>query len=344
MLFPVLWGLWLSHKVRSELRTARQMAENLSELARRLNDPDLSLQAHQALGMTAFCRGELETSLAHVEQGVALYDPQRHVAHAFQFGQDPAVICKGFGAVVLWLLGFPDAAARQSDEAIEMAKELSPSSQAVATFFAAMVYRLRGDLERSRLLAKACGAAAAEHRLSFWMAGSTLLAGGAATDRTDGDEGAAIRRGLVEWQATGSVTYRTFFLGLLAEALLDRGAEAEALSTLDEALALVETTDERFYVAELHRLRGEALLRAANDREKHDEAERHFREALATAQEQNARSLALRAAMSLAELAAADDDGADEGRAILADSYNRLTEGFFTPDLQRASAMLRQPR
>src|SRR5262249_13354891 len=97
-LFPVLWGLWLYAKVRSELPQAQERADELLALARQLNDPDLALQAHQALGITALCRGLPAEALRHVEQAAALYDPVRHRSHAFLFGQDPGVICKGFGA------------------------------------------------------------------------------------------------------------------------------------------------------------------------------------------------------------------------------------------------------
>jgi predicted ATPase len=338
-LFPVLWGLWLVHKVRSNLATARLLADELAALARKLNDPDLSLQAHQALGMTAFCRGEPETSLQHVEQGVALYDPRRHLAHAFQFGQDPSVICKGFGAVVLWLLGYPDAAARQCDSAIAMSKNLSPSSQTVALFFAAMVHRLRRDVERSREFATACGQVAAEHGLSFWMAGGTLLGGTSASApaRSPTD---IIRQGLVEWQATGSVTYRTFFLGLLAEALLDQGQPDEAIATLDEALALATTTEEHFYTAELHRLRGEAILMHSKDADRQWDAERDLRRALAIAQDQQANSLALRAAVSLTKLHPQSDARFGESIGTLSSIFNQLTEGFDTPDVQHAAELL----
>src|SRR5262249_3231724 len=140
--FPVLWGLWLFSKVRSDLPRAQTMAEELATLAQQVGDPDLALQAHQALGITALCRGTPTAARRHVEQAGALYDPKRHLAHAHLFGQDPGVICKAFGAVALWILGCPRQAVQQSDAAIAMSRALSPSSQAIAWFFAAMLHQL----------------------------------------------------------------------------------------------------------------------------------------------------------------------------------------------------------
>jgi adenylate cyclase len=333
-LFPVVWGLWLLHKVRSELTTAQRLAEELAELARRLNDPDLALQAHQALGMTAFCRGHGEASLSHVEQAVALYDPRRHGIHSFQFGQDPGVICKGFGAVVLWLQGFPDAAARQTAAAIKMSENLSPSSQAVALHFAAMVHQLRRDPLTTRQHADACANIAAEHGFSFWQAGSTLLRGSAVAAAGDPAEGSIIiRQGLADWQATGSVTYRTYFLGLLAEALLAQGHAQAALVAIDDALDLVQQTDERFYLAELYRLRGETILQASAPN-RHPQAEQEFRRALDTARRQNARSLQLRAALSLARI------GASNAHRELSEIVAAFNEGSETPDHKQAADLL----
>src|SRR5262249_51490205 len=101
-LFPVLWGLWLVSKVRSELARARVLAEELRALAQQLGDPALTLQAQQALAVTSLCRGEPSATLRHMEQAAALYDPARHRTHSSLFGQDPGVACKAIGAVALW--------------------------------------------------------------------------------------------------------------------------------------------------------------------------------------------------------------------------------------------------
>jgi adenylate cyclase len=334
--FPVLWGLWLHAKVRSDLRTAQQRADELHTLARRLNDPDLALQAHQALGVTALCYGAPTSALRHVEQAAALYDPARHRTHSFLFGQDPGIICKAYGAVVLWLLGYPEQAQRQSEAAIDASRELSPSSQAVALHFAAMLHQMRRDAERVRACTDQSCAIAAEHGFSFWLAGGNVLGGWAEAASGHAEPGLErLRDGLRNWAATDSVTYQTYYLGLLAEVLNGQDRPGDALTILDEALALARQTDEGLYEAELHRLRGEAVLRA---HARVASAETDFRSALELARRRDARALQLRAAVSLARLW--KDTGAPaDAPARLRESYSFFTEGFDTPELRDARTL-----
>ncbi|MBO0701126.1 MAG: hypothetical protein J2P46_22205, partial [Zavarzinella sp.] len=171
---------------------------------------------------------------------------------------------------------------------------------------------------------------AADQGMSFWRAGGTVLRGWTIAEAGNPAEGVALLRdGLNAWEATGSVTYRTYFLALLAEALARDGRAAEGLPVIDEALGLVEQTSERLFEAELYRLRGE-LLRPTNKAD----AEACFYQALGVARRQGARSLELRAAMSLARL------DPDRGRRGLADTLGGFTEGLDTPDLREAKAVL----
>ena len=300
-LFPVLWGQWLYSKVRSELTRAQEMANELLALSQRLDDQDLAVQAHQALGMTAWCRGRPADTVQHVEQVSALYDADRHRQHSFLFGQDPAVICKAYGAVALWLLGFDDQAERQSDEAIRMSRQLSPSSQAVALHFAAMLHQLRGDSRRVVECAGESTAIAAEHGFSFWLAGGNVLKGWGLWATGQPEEGLdLLKQGLRDWTATNSLTYQTYFLGLLAEVLHGLNRSAESLQVIEDALDLAEKTGEGLCEAELHRLRGELLLQDAAGSPA--EAEHSFLKARAVAQEQLATALELRAAESIGRL------------------------------------------
>lgn len=343
-LFPVLWGLWLVRKVRSELPRAQELAQELFSLADQLHDPDLALQAHQALGLTALCRGLPTQSLTHVEQVATVYDPERHRLHAFQFGQDPGVICKAYGAVTLWLLGYPDSAQRQSEEAIAMSRGLSPTSQAVALHFAAMVYQLCRHAARTRQCAETAASISSEHGFPFWHAGATIIGGWAVAASGDSQAGIArIRQGLDEWRATGSVTYLTYYLCLLADSLVAQGEWEAAQSVLEDAIAVVERTDERMIEPELYRLRGEirwkfggklgsvATLAAAD-----------MRHALQSARRQEARALELRAAVSLTQLQ--DQLGqSGEGRESLATVLNFFTEGGDSTCLRQARDLLGHP-
>jgi predicted ATPase len=313
------------------------MAYELAALARRLHDPDLALQAHQALGMTAFCRGEPGAAIQHVEQAASLYDPRRHHSHGFLFGQDPGVMCMAFGEVALWLLGYPEQAEAQSEAAIRRSRDLSPSSQAIAMHFAAMLHQLRRDAPRASACAKASIAISTEHGFSFWLAGSNVLRGWALAASGPVEEGIRqLRQGLLDWKATNSVTYQTYYLGLLADVLREQGQIEEGRRVVDEALDVARRTGEELYEAELHRLKGELFLPA-------DEvaAEDSFRQALTVARRQEAKSLELRAAMSLARLFQRQGRPAD-AQPILSEIYHWFTEGFATRDLQDAKALLKE--
>lgn len=340
-LFPVLWGLWLVRKVRSELHRAEILAHELLDLARELNAPDLGMQAHQALGLTALCRGRPADALQHVEQVATLYDPERHRHHAFVFGQDPGVICKAYGAIALWLLGYPEAARRQSEQAIAMSQGLSPNSQAVAYDFGAIVTQLCGDEATTRAYAEACAAISGEHGFRFWLAGSTVIGGWALSAGGDFPVGIdRLKQGIADWKATGSVTYMTYYYGLLADSLLVKGEVEAALRAIDEGLVLVEITDERMVEAELHRLRGLARQQlAGDDPAKLKEAEADFRHAIQIASRQEARSFELRSALNLAQ----HQDGLGihgDGREILARLLSEPTEEADSRDRRTALALL----
>jgi len=341
-LFPVLWGLFLFSKARSDLPRAEEMANELLALARQLKDLALQLQAHQALGVTAFCRGEPTVAVQHVEQASALYDPNRHQSHSFLFGQDPNIICKAYGAVALWLLGYPDQAERQSDAAVQASRELSATSRAVALHFAAMLHQLRRDATRALTCAEASSAIGAEHGFSFWHAGGGVLSGWALATLGEKDQGLEqLREGLIDWLATDSVTYQPYYLGLLGDVLASRGQFKEAARILDEALSLAAQTGEGLYEAELHRLRGETRLNVPGELDSTviEAAEANFRQAADVARLQDARSLELRAAMSLSKVLRRQGR-TDEGRESLAAAYSRFTEGFETPDLRDAKTLI----
>jgi predicted ATPase len=205
-----------------------------------------------------------------------------------------------------------------------------------------MLHQLLRNPVRARECADASAEVAAEHGLSFWLAGSRIMSGWANYSVGNVLEGIdQLRQGLLDWQATGSVTYRTYYLGLLTEALGSTGQIEDAQSVLDEALTLVERTDERFYEAELYRLRGEVLL--LGSREPADSAiasaEEAFRRAIAISRQRDAKWLQLRAAMSLSRLSRRVGILADSDR-LLAETYRSFTQGLDAPDLREARILL----
>jgi TOMM system kinase/cyclase fusion protein len=339
-LFPVLRGLSTFYIVRAESQTAHELAEELLRLAQSAQDPAMLVEAYSMLGTTSFFLGEIASARVHLEQGVALYDPQQHRSHAFlEVGTDPGVLCFIYAAHVLWLLGYPDQALTKSHEALTLARDLShPFSLAYALDFAALLHRLRREQQAAQEWAEAAMTLSTTQGFPLWLAIGMILRGGALAEQGQGSAGMAqIREGLAAFQATGAEVGRPYFLALLAEAYGRGGQAEERLSILDEALAAVQKTGERWCEAELYRLKGELVLgRFSKD---YAEAETCFRQALDIAHHQQAKSLELRAAMSLSHLRR-QQGKRDEAGQLLAPVYSWFTEGFDTADLQQAKALL----
>jgi DNA-binding winged helix-turn-helix (wHTH) protein/predicted ATPase len=260
--FPVLWGIWLFHKVRSELREASKLADQLLAIAQDSADPALLLQAYQAISVTSLCLGDPRRCAQQIDLAAAIYDPDRHAGNTQVYGQDPCVATAAFGAVALWLTGQSDQALRTSDRAVALARQLAqPSTLALALHFAAMLHQFRGDADAVDRFARESIELSREEGFSFWLAGGNILQGWAMTATGDDVPAgiARMRTGIDAWLATGSRTYHTYHLGLLADGLLRQGETEEALALILEALQTATDMPEGIYEAELHRLRNRAL-------------------------------------------------------------------------------------
>jgi class 3 adenylate cyclase/predicted ATPase len=340
-LFPVLWGLWLLYMGRAEHETAREFGEQCLSLARRLDDPALLLEAHLALGASGLFLGQLSQAHAHLDQGIRLYDPQQHHALAFRYGnRDPGVAGLAAGGWTLWLLGYPEQALERANAALTLAQHLEhPYTLARGLYWTALLHQWRREWQVVSERAETMITVATEHQVALMLAQGPIMRGWALAMQGQGAEGLTqLRQGLDAYRATGAEFYRPHFLSMLAEVHRSLGQPAAGLTALREALALVETTGERYYEAELHRLQGELQQLAAPEV---SHAEACFQQALAIARGQQAKSLELRAAMSLSRLWQ-QQGKRDEARALLAPIYGWFTEGFDTADLQEARALLEE--
>ncbi len=332
-LFRVLWGLWAVYGVRGEEQTQRALGEQLLSLAQRLEDPDLLLEAHHILWATLFFGGELVAPQAHLEQGLRLYDPQRHRAHAALYsGHDPGVCCRHIAAHSLWLLGYLDQAVASSQAALALAQQLAhPFSLAFALFWAAMLHHLRREAPLTQAHGEAAMAIATEQEFPQQLAQVTPLRGWALTVSGHGQEGLAqTRQGLAACRALGAVQFQPYYLALLAETSAQVGQTTEGLEALTEALAMLPKSRARWWEAELYRLKGELLWQHSVVPPR--EAEACFQQALAIARRQQAKSLELRAAMSLSRLWQ-QQGKRQAAHDLLAPIYGWFTEGFDTADL-----------
>ena len=338
-LFPVLCGLLRFHMVRAELQAMRELAEQLFNLAQRAQDPALLLEAHRAMGQTMYWLGELTPARTHFEEAIALYDPQRHRSHAFLYTQDPGVACRGFGAWPIWVLGYPEQALQNIHEALDLAQKVAhPFSLAFAQAAAALLYQFHREAHAVQERAEASIALSTEQGFPYWLTYGTILRGWALSAQGEGAEGIAqMRQGLDDRRAMGAELHRPYFLSLLAEADGKGGQIEEGLAVLNEALDMVNKTEERYWEAELHRCKGELLLMKQGQKVR--ETEECFRKALEIARRQQAKSLELRAAISLSRLWLKQEKQ-EEAHQLLAEIFGWFSEGFDTADLKDAKALL----
>jgi predicted ATPase/DNA-binding winged helix-turn-helix (wHTH) protein len=338
-LFPILWGIWAFNVLRARHKAARELSEELIGLARRSQDSGFLLEGHVAMGLTHTWRGEFEQALPHLDKGLEVYDPLRHRGHSFEYGQDPRMICLAHKSWLLWWLGFAEQAMAAAREAISWAHEVShPHSLAFATVYAATLHHFCGEYGTVLELTKDAIRLSNEHAFGQWLVFANIFRGRAQVAQGNIEGGiAGMERGLAEHRETGSEWGQPFFLTLLAEAY-GKGAQVrkdKGLLLLDQALALIEETKERFYEAEVHRVRGEYMVMAA----RYDEAEGCFRRAFDIAGSQGAKSWQLRAASSLGKLLQKESRKDDARKSILP-VYNWFTEGFSTQDLNVAKSLL----
>jgi TOMM system kinase/cyclase fusion protein len=341
-LFPVLWGMFLLYTGRAEHETAREFGEQCLSLARRLDDPALLLEAHLALGASWFWLGQLSQAHAHLEQGMRLYDPHPHHALAFRYGNiDPGVACLAFAGCTLWMLGYPEQALERVNEMLTLAQNLEHSfTLARGLYYTTLLHQVRREWQLVSERADTAITVATAQQVALVLALGPIMRGWALAMQGQGAEGLTqLRQGLDAYRATGAEVQRPHFLSMLAEVHRSLGQPEAGLAALSEALALVETTGERYYEAELHRLTGELLLQHAAPAV--SPVETCFQQALDLARHQQAKSWELRAAMSLSRLWQ-QHGKREEAYELLAPIYGWFTEGFDTPDLQEAKALLEE--
>ena len=344
--FSVLRGLWVVHEMRAELQTARELCEQLLALAQHLDDPDLRIEVHRALGNTLLWMGEFAHARQHLTKAVALYDPERHRALAFQYGTDPRTVCLLYESLALWVMGYSDQAVRKGQEALALAQADSHShSLAVALNWTGVLHQLRCEAGLAQERAEAVITLSQQRGFPHWLMLGTILRDWAIAEQTNNESSVRqMQEDLAAWRATGAELLRPYFLGLLAEQCGKVGRFEKGLVLLDEAMVAVNKNAERFSEAELYRLRGTLLLNQGGKRgipgsRSGSEAERCFQKALLIARQQGAKSWELRAAINLAQLWSKQDRRA-EARRLLTEVVEWFTEGLQTPDLQSAHALL----
>jgi len=353
-LVRMLFGLCQLHLARAEYETAREIGQQLLGIAEDEQDTGLLVEAHAVMGVTVFHQGEIQTVLTHLQQSADLYDREQHRSHAAVYGQDPWVASRSYSGLALWLLGYPQQAVQRTSEALRYAQEIEhPFSHAFALHDLTLIYQFQRNLAAVQQHAEALLTLAREQKFPTWEIAARTLHAWVLVEQGQSEAGATILRwGIDARLAVGMTLRMPYQQARLAEACGKNNHPEEGLVLMERALATVASTRERWWEADLYRLKGELTLQEADQKSKipklrsqilepRSEAEACFLKAIDIARQQQAKSLELRATMSLARLWQ-QQGKRHEAHSLLSEIYHWFTEGFDTKDLQEAKALLEE--
>jgi len=372
-LLPALAGLFRFYFVRADFSIAQEFAEQTLRLAQQMSDPTVFLIAHCMLAVPAQSRSEFITAREHFDKALNLYDPQQHRFMALIYGDDPGITCLSLRAFSLWFLGYPEQALRSAQEGLALARALDlPYNLSFALDIVTWIHFYRGEHQAAQTCLELLSPLVRDQGFQFFSAESVILQGWVMTERGQEAEGLVqMRSGVVAFHATGAEMSRPTHLGLLAKTYGKVRQIQEGLATLAEAFAVMEKTGEDCLAVELYRLKGELVLQSRvrgpesqKERQKAkgkgqktkitspqpltpstqgvvQEAEACFLKAIEIARRQQAKSLELRATVSLARLRQ-QQGNQKEAHRMLSTVYGWFTEGFDTADLREAKALLQE--
>jgi predicted ATPase len=296
---------------------------------------------HSIMGATLTCTGAPVNSRTHYDRAMALYNPAEHRVLATRIGQDLGIRTLLYRSLDLWLIGCPEAALADADRAISYAREIGQAATLMpALDYTSLVYIHCGHYAAAKAGADEVVLLADLKGSTFWKAMGIMNQGCvSALTGMASDAVRTIISGITAWRSTGARVFLPFYLSYLTRACADIGEFDDAWRYIQEAITAVETTKEKWWEAEVHRVAGEIALKSP----KSDcaKAEAYFEHALAVARQQQAKSLELRAAMSLARLWRSQGK-LEQARELLAPVYCWFTEGFDTRDLKEAKALMEE--
>jgi len=338
LLFSVQHSFWTASFVAFDGEALRERAARFLMLAEKRNARDPIMIGHRIMG-SVLHTGAFAEGRAHLDRAIELYDPAEHRALATRFGQDIRVAALSYRSWALWMLGYPDAALLDAKHAVEEAREIGQAATLMYALLHALLVHIQcGDHAAANAEAEELVTLANDKNALFWKAQGMFVQGCVSATIGEAEDAVhTITAGTTSWRSLGSTFWMPFYLTYLARAHAGLGQLENAWRYLGDAMTAAETTKERWYEAEIHRVAGEiALLGSEPDPEK---AEEHFEQAIAIARAQQAKSWELRAATSLARLWG-EQGKRQQARDYLVSVYGWFSEGFDTFDLQQADALL----
>ena len=341
LLFSVLYGFWVANYVAFNGDVVRELAAQFLAFAEKQRATVPLMIGHRLMGISLLFTGEFAQARMHLDQALALYEPASHRPLATRFGQDVGVAILTWRPLALWLLGYPEAARPDTVHAIKDAREIGQAATLMYalnnTTYTHMCCR---DWVQANAQSNEVVTLADEKGAVLWKALGMLSRGCAfALSGWAADAVQIITSGIAAVQPTGTTVFTPVFLAHLATAHAQIGQFTDAWRCIGEAVTVMETTKERWFEAEVHRMAGEIALKSPEPYA--TKAQAYFERALSVARAQQAKSWELRAATSMARLWR-DQGKRQQAREILAPIYGWFSEGFDTLDLKEAKALLHE--
>lgn len=341
--FAALFGVYLSALSQGQLRVAHELMKQHLALAEQYGNTYEHEGALGSLGFIYFNQGQFMSCRPLLEQALDRSTDQSFYAAPLLPVQHYGLTMQRVLSIALWHLGYPDQALEQMQEVLARAEALShPYTLVAAHNWSSRLYEYRREAALAQAQAERAIDLSLQHGFANWLQLSTIYLGWALIQQGQAEEGiACIHGGFAPRQIMDARLSQPALLALLVEAYGQVGKPEEALRLLNEAFDTVEATGARYAEAELYRLKGELLHKQVPDVQDAREMERHFLHALAIARKQEAKSPELRVALSLSKLWQ-QQGRSREALALLAEIYGWFTEGFSTPDLVEARALLEE--
>ncbi len=337
-LFPVLYGQWMLHHVSGQFARGLELAKEASQLAEHESSEVPRMVAHRTLGIGLIGLGRPAAARDHLEKGNQLYDSERHRSLALVYGMDFLEVNLAYLVLAQWFLGFPEQAAKANRETISHARSLShPNSLCHALIFGAgTLSTFSRRFDEAKAVGEELLRVSAEHNMPQWSLFGRMFVAFGKLAEGQVDEGTLMLQDcLNRCRAVPMKANFTLALTLLAESQAKNGATQEALRSLEEAESVIAAGGERWAESVIWRMKADIHRSLSAD----GEATTALHHAIEIAREQGAKILELRAATSLARLWR-DQGKGEQGRDLLAPLYRWFTEGFDTPDLKDANALL----
>jgi DNA-binding SARP family transcriptional activator/predicted ATPase len=333
-----LYGLESVYVVQARLERVQMISDELHTLYKCTPGTSPSPYADMMLAGARLHLGRIAEANEQFAQIIAVHDPDQILHIQESQGSNYAVQARAWQAHALWCLGYPQQALSRELDAVKLVQDLDqPFNQALVSAYLALLQQLRADEAIAREHAEQALALASKYQASYYRAWADILVSYALALEPPNEESIERLRGsITAFKASTARLRLPYYLSLLAHAYGKAGRAEEGLASIDEALSEARMHNERWWDAELHRLRGELLLMYGAEV---SDVEAVLLRAIEIAQSQQARSLELRATMSLARLWSAQHRS-DDARRRLRDVYNWFTEGVDTPDLQAARLLL----